>query len=189
MLVNKSHMSDQQLRAIALSAIENKYPRDTWLYIYTDGSLINDEGGARPGVSCDLFSCYSPVGAHSTHYDGEIETIYIALKQLAIRRSSFCRSVILLDSTYALQSFTNRQYTRNTSILESRKLVISISLSFHWIPTHSWIPGNKAADFLVKKGAGALQRPLKSLSFHSVKLLVKGRYNTRIKQKAYWKAK
>ncbi|XP_015909090.2 uncharacterized protein [Parasteatoda tepidariorum] len=144
----------------------------------------NDEDGAEAEVHCDLFSCYSPIGAHSTHYDDEIEAIYVALKQLAISCSSFCRAAILSDSTSALQSLSNGQYTDNTCILECKELVMSISVSFQWIPAQCGISGNEAVDFLAQKWAGVLQRTLKTLSFHSAKLLIKGRYNTRIKQKA-----
>nr|XP_042902473.1 uncharacterized protein LOC107450434 [Parasteatoda tepidariorum] len=108
--VNKCHMRDQQLRAIALSTIENKFPGHTWLHVYTDGSMFSDEDGAGAGVYCDLLSCYSPIGAHSPHYDGEIEAIYIALKQLANHSSSFCTVVTLSDFTSALESFADRQY-------------------------------------------------------------------------------
>ncbi|XP_071039967.1 uncharacterized protein [Parasteatoda tepidariorum] len=180
--VNKCHMRDQQLRAIALSTIENKFPGHTWLHVYTDGSMFSDEDGAGAGVYCDLLSCYSPIGAHSPHYDGEIEAIYIALKQLANHSSSFCTVVTLSDFTSALESFADRQY--NTRILECRELVMLISVSFQWILAHRGIPGNEVADFLTKQGAGILQRPLKSHSFHAVKLLIKRRCNTRIRQKA-----
>ncbi|XP_055932037.1 uncharacterized protein LOC129962316 [Argiope bruennichi] len=173
MQINKSHMGEQQVRAFALSTIENKYPRDTWLHVNIDGSMLNDEDGAGVGVACDLFSYYAPIGAHSTHYDVKIEAIYIALKQLAIRPSSFCRAVISSDSLSALQSLANRQCTDNTRIKECRELSTSMSVPFQWIPAHYGNPENEATDFFAKKGPRVVQRPLKSLSFHSVKLLIK----------------
>lgn len=70
MNVLKRHMGEQR---ISFSTTENRYPRDTWLQVCTDAFLFNDEGGAGARICCDLCSFYTPIGAHSPHYDGEIE--------------------------------------------------------------------------------------------------------------------
>ena len=43
MEVCKSHMSVQQVRVIALSTTDNIYPKDSWLHVFTDGFLFDDE--------------------------------------------------------------------------------------------------------------------------------------------------
>ena len=50
-----------------------------------------DRSGAD--VYCELFSSYTPVEAHSTHYEGEIDAVYIILKQLSIHIVSKFRNV------------------------------------------------------------------------------------------------
>ena len=184
MEVYKSHMSKQHVCVIALSIIDNRYSKDSWLHVFTDGSIFNDEEDAGADVYCELFSCYAPIGAQSALYDGEIEGVYITLKQLSIHLSSFHQVVIFSDSLSALESIANKQHSDNIHILQCRDLARSIPVSFQWIPAYCVIIRNEAADFLAKKGARVLLRPLKNLSFHSVKLLIKRSHVARIKQKA-----
>ncbi|GFX07376.1 hypothetical protein TNCV_504341 [Trichonephila clavipes] len=75
--VRKNYLFPTALCAIALEAINTCYPPVEGLHIYTDGSLLDFTQGT--GVFCDLFSFYSHVGSHATHYDDEIEAIHLAL--------------------------------------------------------------------------------------------------------------
>ena len=68
-------MSKQQVHTNALFTFDNRYPEDSWLYVFTDGSLFDDKDGAGTGLHCELLSCYALIKAHSMHYDGEIEAI------------------------------------------------------------------------------------------------------------------
>ncbi|GFV31213.1 hypothetical protein TNCV_4315381 [Trichonephila clavipes] len=67
---------------------------DEWLYIYTDGSLLDFIKGAGAGVFRDLFSFYSYVGSHTTHYDGEIEVLHLDFHQLSAHLSTTDKAVI-----------------------------------------------------------------------------------------------
>ncbi|GFX41485.1 hypothetical protein TNCV_3490241 [Trichonephila clavipes] len=60
-----------------------------------DKDLLSD----CAGVFCDLFPFYSHVGSHTTHYDGEIEAIHLALHQLSACFLSPDKAVILSDSS------------------------------------------------------------------------------------------
>ena len=70
---------------LTLETIHTRYPEDQWLHVYTDGSLQNPEEGARPGITCKLFSFYKSMGKNTTHFDGEITAIKIAIQQLTYR--------------------------------------------------------------------------------------------------------
>ena len=50
MEVCKSHMSKQQVRAINLFTIDNRYRKDSWLHVFTDGGMFDDEDSERAGV-------------------------------------------------------------------------------------------------------------------------------------------
>ncbi|GFW40231.1 probable RNA-directed DNA polymerase from transposon BS [Trichonephila clavipes] len=52
---------------------------------YTDGALLDFAQGAGIGVFSHLFSFYLHAGPLTTHFDGEVEAIHIALQQLAVR--------------------------------------------------------------------------------------------------------
>ena len=87
----------QMISAIALSKIDKKYPKDSWLHLFTDGSNFADEDGVGAVCNLSIFSCYASIGAHSTNYDGETEVVFITLKQL------FIRSVIFESRGYLIR--------------------------------------------------------------------------------------
>ena len=103
-----------------------------------------------------ISSYYAPVRDHSTHYDGETEAIYIALKQLSVHLSSFHQMVIFSDKLSALQSIAHAQYSDNILILQCSDLARLVPVSFRWIPAHCGISGDENADVLPKKGARVL---------------------------------
>ena len=59
-----------------------QYSHPEWIHIYTDGSLMKNNSIAGAGIYCKLFSSYLSLGTNSTHFDGELEAINSALKQL-----------------------------------------------------------------------------------------------------------
>ncbi|GFV27320.1 uncharacterized protein TNCV_3795151 [Trichonephila clavipes] len=83
--VRKRDLSPTALHAIALETINTRFPPEEWLHIYTDGSLLDFAQGAGIGVFSHLFSFYLHAGPLTTHFDGEVEAIHIALQQLAVR--------------------------------------------------------------------------------------------------------
>ncbi|GFW99127.1 uncharacterized protein LOC103521360 [Trichonephila clavipes] len=93
--VKKRDLSPTALHAIALETINTRFPPEEWLHIYTDGSLLDFAQGAGIGVFSHLFSFYLHAGPLTTHFDGEVEAIHIALQQLAVRLPPIERAVIL----------------------------------------------------------------------------------------------
>ncbi|GFX51313.1 putative RNA-directed DNA polymerase from transposon X-element [Trichonephila clavipes] len=83
MNVRKRDLSRTALHAIALETINTRFPPEEWLHIYTDGSLLDFAQGAGIGVFSHLFF-YLHAGPLTTHFDGEVEAIHIALQQLAV---------------------------------------------------------------------------------------------------------
>ena len=71
----KGEIGTETLRHLALETMNTRYPQDKWLHIFTDGSQIDGYINAGAGIHCELFSCYMPLGQHSTAFDGEIQAI------------------------------------------------------------------------------------------------------------------
>jgi hypothetical protein len=76
------------MKLAALETVLTLYTEWDWLHIYTDAS-VTDENGKRAGIYCKLFSFYWSLGQHTTHFDGQIEAVNIALRQLFGRVGSF----------------------------------------------------------------------------------------------------
>ncbi|KAJ4446100.1 hypothetical protein ANN_12792 [Periplaneta americana] len=77
--LKKNEATSSELKA---ETIHTVYPEKDWLNIYTDGSLYDKEGSAGAGIYCTIFSSYMSAGCNTTHFDGEILAIDMALSQL-----------------------------------------------------------------------------------------------------------
>ncbi|GFS61972.1 uncharacterized protein LOC103524116 [Trichonephila clavipes] len=120
-------------------------------------------------------STYLHAGPFTTHFDGEVEAIHIALQQLAVRLPPIERAVILSDSTSALQALSNYNENNCLRVQNGRELLGKIKgkIVFQWVPFHCGLWGNERADFLAKKGTGILQNFRRDLTLHSAKLEIK----------------
>ncbi|XP_035225309.1 uncharacterized protein LOC118197864 [Stegodyphus dumicola] len=105
--VRKNDLCPTALRAIALETTNTRYHHTEWLHIYNDGSLSDFSQGAGAGIFCDLFPFYVHVGSHTTHFDGEVKAIHLALQQLSACFSLVDKAAILLDLSSALQALAN----------------------------------------------------------------------------------
>ncbi|GFT77616.1 uncharacterized protein LOC103524116 [Trichonephila clavipes] len=119
---------------------------------------------------------YSPsIFPLTTHFDGEVEAIHIALQQLAVRLPPIERALILSDSTSALQALSNYNENNRLRVQNCRELLGKIKgkIVFQWVPSHCGLWGNERADFLAKKGTGIFQNFRRDLTLHSAKLEIK----------------
>ncbi|GFT88951.1 uncharacterized protein LOC103521360 [Trichonephila clavipes] len=141
--VRKRDLSPTALHAIALETINTRFPPEEWLHIYTDGSLLDFSQGAGIGVFSHLFSFYLHAGPLTTHFDGEVEAIHIALQQLAVRLPPIERAVILSDSTSALQALSNYNENNCLRVQNCRELLGKIKgkIVFQWVPSHCGLLG------------------------------------------------
>ena len=96
------HLEVDLLRHLALETMNTRYPPDKWLHIFTDGFQMDGYINAGAGSYCELFSCCRPLKQHSTAFDGEIETIRVALRLLNLHQNKFERAVIFSFSKAAV---------------------------------------------------------------------------------------
>ncbi|GFV29784.1 uncharacterized protein LOC103524116 [Trichonephila clavipes] len=161
--VRKRDLSPTALHAIALETINTRFPPED-----------------------HLFSFYLHAGPLTTHFDGEVEAIHIALQQLAVRLPPIERAVILSDSTSALQALSNYNENNCLRVQNCRELLGKIKgkIVFQWVPSHCGLWGNEGADFLAKKGTGILQNFRRDLTLHSAKLEIKRIFRESFRLKA-----
>jgi len=87
-----------------LETMNTRYPQDRWLHIFTDSSQIDGYIKAGVGIYCELFSCYMPLGQHSTAFEREVEAIRTALRLLNLHQNKFERAVSFSESKAAILS-------------------------------------------------------------------------------------
>ena len=84
----KVEIGTETLRHLALETMNTRYLQDKWLRIFADGFQIDGHINAGAGIHCELFSCYIPLGQHSTAFDGEIEAIRTGLRLLNLHHTN-----------------------------------------------------------------------------------------------------
>jgi Ribonuclease HI len=146
---------NHKCQRVNLETIHTRCPEDQWLHVYTEGPLQNPEEEA--GITCKLFSFYKSMGKNTTHFDGEITAIKIAIQQLTYRIHHLKKVVILSDSTSAIQAIGNTNITQSKQIQETRNMIkhlhsLNKLIVLQWIPSHCGLYGNETADTLAKKG-------------------------------------
>ncbi|GFX49175.1 uncharacterized protein TNCV_5041691 [Trichonephila clavipes] len=85
------------LRCYALETNGVRYPNSERLHVYMDGSLFDDYLTACSGVFSNLFSFYASAEKFRAVFDGEVEAIQIALKQLLALEDKFPRVALYSD--------------------------------------------------------------------------------------------
>ena len=147
--------------------LEEKYPSEAWIRIYTDGSSTNAVANGGAGILLQFPDGQSTAvsvatGRHSTNYHAETE----ALVQAAVMVQSsedHCQQVVFLtDALSVLQALENDKLPHLTSALQQVRRTRRVVLQ--WVPAHCGVPGNERADELDKAGAQENQ-PENSVSF------------------------
>ena len=83
----KGEIRTDTLRHLALETMSFRYPPEKWLHNFTDGSQMDGYIHAGAGICCEIFSCYMPLGQHSTACDGEIEAVHTTLRLLNLHQN------------------------------------------------------------------------------------------------------
>ncbi|KMQ82368.1 reverse transcriptase [Lasius niger] len=154
----KSEAIPEELKACSLDTIEQRYPRNEWLHIYTDGSYLPESNGAGAGWFCRLFEGSLAVGKYATNFDGEVSAVHEASNQLLTAGLAPSKVVFLVDSQAAIVSLSNNNPTNCQRTIQCRSKLAELILqgwtvTLQWVPSHVGIPGNEKADNMAKCGA------------------------------------
>ncbi|VDO11711.1 unnamed protein product [Rodentolepis nana] len=129
----KSNTPPEQMRSLALETINVNYPADQWLQVFTDGSYTENQANVGAGVYSELFSFYAAAGHNRSAFEGEIEAIRIALRQLCCLDTKFTKAVILSDSQSS--SSKKQQFIPSVSLKPATtlaKILGAISIAFNF---------------------------------------------------------
>ena len=163
------------LRHLALVTMNTTYPQGKWLHIFTEGSQMDGYINAGVSIYCELFSCYIPLGRHSTAFDGEIEALRTTLRLLNLHQNKFERAVIFSDTKAAVLTAGSTGTVILTEAKECQPQIRYLKarhkqIAQQWIPGHCQIAGNEHADTLARKVAKITQTHIGETCYRSIKL-------------------
>ena len=146
---------------LTLSYIDDFYPQDTWIRIYTDGSATDaiQDGGTGSIIylpNGDTIESATAAGEHCTNYAAEVEALSQGAKAILDIVGNHKEDVVFLtDSKSVLDALARHgEYelrVKLSKLIESRRVVLQ------WLPAHCGISGNEKADELAKRGANMQQ--------------------------------
>ena len=125
----KSIQSGTARRSLTTEYIEENFPHDTWIRIYTDGSSENAtcNGGAGILIQCPTSENEEkisiPAGAFATHFKSEATAIQEAIL-LIQERYTDQNIVILTDALSVLQALNANQ---NKELNELKSIIAKLS--------------------------------------------------------------
>ena len=169
------YQDDIVKRTLTLAMIAEKYPEESWIHVYTDGSATRAvfDGGAGVFVKYPeehTITTGIPTGKHCTNYAAEVQALMQAVSMVQDSQSDCTQVVFLSDALSVLEALAKdklpRLMEKLQDIAKSRRVVLQ------WVPAHCGIPGNETADQLAKTGARGTQFD-NSVSFTEKKSLLK----------------
>ena len=119
---SKADHLTHMLKALTLKILEHKYPKCSWIHIFTDGSAeraVKNGGSGMIAIhpSGAAFSKARPVGVKSTNFKEEMDTLLLAAEDLEIDAQQQYSAVILSDSLSALQTLQSNPTDNTTTTL------------------------------------------------------------------------
>ena len=162
-------------RNIAEDHCDERYPQDSWIRAYTDGSATDavKDGGAGVYIrhqDGNTTSKAIPTGIHCSNYRAEVEALKLAVETVQDGPQDCTQVVFLTDALSVLEALSNNKEQELMILLKSLSRTHRVSLQ--WIPAHCGIKGNEEADQLAKNGAADTQ-PEVNLTYHEKKTLIK----------------
>ncbi|KAK7101835.1 hypothetical protein V1264_020159 [Littorina saxatilis] len=179
--------NDTARQALTLALIDEQYPKEAWIHVYTDGSATNAvlNGGAGiliqfPGGHTATSSVAT--GKHCTNYKAEAEALMQAASLVQDSADPCYQVVFLSDALSVLQALENDKLPQLAKALQMVRQTRRVVLQ--WIPAHCGIPGNERADELAKEGA-VEDQPENSVSFSEQKTIIKALMRPRTNRDDY----
>jgi ribonuclease HI len=173
---NREQQDKKGRRDATQKLIDDKYPQDFWIRIYTDGSALDavKKGGAGVVIQYPYNRCKDtisiPTGDYCNNYESEVKAISVAAEKLLTITDNSYSAVILTDAKSVLEALENRKLPSLlctlAKIRKHRRLVLQ------WIPAHCGISGNEEADQLAKSGS-AMEQPEVPVTFQQKKTMIK----------------
>jgi ribonuclease HI len=170
-----------------LAMINDEYPPEKWIHVYTDGSATDavKDGGAGVLIQCPdgcTETASVSTGVHCSIYRAESEAILTAISKVEDLVDESSCVVFLTDSLSVIQALTNRKLPQLARALH--QLNTACRVAIQWIPAHCGIPGNEKADKLAKQGAKSEQTNT-SVSYSEKVAIIKALMKPKPEKDAY----
>ena len=170
----KDEHSDESKKALTLAMLEEKYPKEAWIRVYTDGSATDAvwRGGAGVYIEYPNGQWQAeavPTGIHCTNYRAEVEALVHAANTISSRANPDSKVVFLSDALSVLQAVNNNNLLCLEKALQNVQCLKTV---LQWIPSHCGIDGNEEADRMAKMGAKKQQVENQG-SFQEMKTMIK----------------
>ena len=173
---------DTSKKLLTLSYIDDLYPQDTWIRIYTDGSATDaiQDGGAGSIIYLpdgDTIESATATGKHCTNYTAEVKALSQGAQAILYIVANHKEDVVFLtDSKSVLDALAchgeHELRVKLSKLIESRRVVLQ------WIPAHCGISGNEKADELAKRGANMQQENL-PITIKQKKTIIKNMFRVK----------
>ena len=185
-LTKKNEQSNEVKKSLTMAMIEEQYPQESWIQVYTDGSATNavKNGGAGIYIKYPTGEWQAeaiPTGLHCTNYKAEIEALRIAAEIISKVTDNSTQVVFLTDALSVLQALTSNNIPELDQALNN---IRSFRTVLQWIPAHCGIQGNEQADKMAKLGATdeQAQNPVNQ---NEMKTIIKSLYKVPEKKDSY----
>ena len=177
-ITQREDHNDLIKRTHALSLLDEMYPADAWIHVYTDGSATNAVRNGGAGVLVctpegERQKYGIATGKHCTNYAAEIQALSHGAEKVRASKSECNQVVFLTDARSVLDALAEDKLPHLSAKLQALSTFQRISLQ--WIPAHCGIPGNEAADRLAKEGARAPQEE-NQVTYDEKKTLIKAAF-------------
>ena len=187
---SKHKHSDLELKDLTSTYLNENFPKEEWITVYTDGSAENAVTNGGSGVYIEMpdgktTESSIPTGIHCSNYRAELEAIMEALTILGRITPSIpqAKAVILSDSRSVLEKLEVLRGAERQQLAKGFKNAVqnTQSLVLQWIPAHCGIEGNERADSLAKEGS-QLEQIERDLMYSEVKTIIKNSMNNKWKE-------
>ncbi|GFT75626.1 reverse transcriptase [Trichonephila clavipes] len=123
---NKADAVPEELKSCALETIQERYPANEGLHIYTDSSYLPEANGAGMGWFCRLFEHSLAVGKNVTNYDGGILAVCEATTHLLSAGPAPAKVVFFIDPQAAILALSSNTPTYCLDTIQCRTKIAEL---------------------------------------------------------------